>query len=59
MIITALLPVIGYEKATELIGEFFSSDRKNMRTFLEEKLGKALVDELFSPDRITALGYRP
>ena len=59
MIITALLPVIGYEKATELINEFFSSDRKNMKAFLEEKLGKALVDELFSPERITALGYRP
>ena len=57
VIITALLPVIGYEKATELIGEFFSNDEKNMRRFLEKKLGKELVEKTFSPYRITALGY--
>jgi len=58
MIITALLPVIGYEKATELIADFSSRDEKNMRRFLEEKLGKELIDEIFSPYRLTALGYK-
>ncbi len=57
MLITALLPVIGYEKATELIGEFLSAGQKDMRRFLENKLGKELVKKTFSPDRITALGY--
>lgn len=58
MIITAMLPVIGYEKATELISLFFQSGTKNMRMFLEEKLGKELVENIFSPNSLTALGYR-
>ncbi len=57
MIITALLPALGYERATELIGEFFSSGEKSMRRFLEQRLGKDLVDKTLSPYGITALGY--
>ena len=58
MIITALLPVIGYEKATMLIAEFSSGNENNMRLFLEKKLGKELIDQAFSPHRLTALGYK-
>lgn len=58
MIITALLPIIGYDKATELIKEFFSSGQKNMRAFLDEKFGKEFVDRIFSPYKLTALGHR-
>jgi len=58
MIITALLPVIGYEKATQFITEFSSRGEKNMRRFLEEKLGKELIDKLLSPNQLTALGYK-
>ena len=58
MIITALLPVIGYEKATNLITEFSSSNEKNMRHFLEEKFGIELIDKMFSPYQLTALGYK-
>jgi aspartate ammonia-lyase len=29
-----------------------------MRRFLTEKLGKKLIDEIFSPFRLTALGYK-
>jgi aspartate ammonia-lyase len=58
MIITALLPVIGYEKATLFITEFSSGSEKNMRRFLEEKLGKELIDQIFSPYQLTALGYK-
>ncbi|MHB8908804.1 MAG: aspartate ammonia-lyase [Syntrophales bacterium] len=74
MIITALLPIIGYERATALIREFSrqrepapsaapgpdgcSPAPRNIRSFLEEKLGKGLVDEALSPYRLTALGYR-
>jgi aspartate ammonia-lyase len=58
MIITALLPVIGYEKATQLMAEFSSGGKKNMRNFLEEKLGLELIDKIFSPGQLTALGYK-
>ena len=65
MIITALLPIIGYERATELIKEFHEQElsgdtaaARNIRTFLEEKLGKKLIDETFSAYHLTALGYR-
>ena len=58
MIITALLPVIGYKKATQYITEFSSRGEKNMRRFLEEKLGKELIDKVLSPYQLTALGYK-
>lgn len=57
MIITALLPVIGYERATELMTEFNETGTKNMRKFLEEKLGKSTVEKVFSSESLTALGY--
>lgn len=58
MIITALLPVIGYERATELMKEFSSGQQKNMRIFLEQKLGKDVVAQHLSPFALTALGYK-
>ncbi len=74
MIVTALVPLIGYERATELIKEFHerqpspdgsilpaewdTAAARSIRTFLEEKLGKKLIDEVFSAYRLTALGYR-
>jgi aspartate ammonia-lyase len=70
MIITALLPLIGYERATALIREFYqrepvtpvpegqASGMRNIRLFLEEKLGRAAVDRALSPYQLTALGYR-
>jgi aspartate ammonia-lyase len=58
MIITALLPVIGYERATELMVEFSCSATKNMRLFLEEKLGADIVEKVFSASSLTALGFR-
>lgn len=58
MIITALLPVIGYEKATAFITEFSSGNGNNMRRFLEDKLGVELINKVFSPYQLTALGYK-
>jgi len=58
MIITALLPVIGYDKATQFMTEFSAGNEKNMRRFLEEKLGLELIDTIFSPYQLTALGYK-
>ena len=58
MIVTALLPVVGYGKATAMLQEFRKERGKTMRAFLEEKLGAALVEKVFSPYHLTALGYR-
>jgi len=74
MIVTALVPLIGYDRATELIKEFHerlpegdgtvlppegdAAGARSIRTFLEEKLGKKLIDEVLSAYRLTALGYR-
>lgn len=38
--------------------EFAAGSEKNMRLFLEQKLGKEIVDQHFSPFALTALGYR-
>lgn len=58
MIITALLPAIGYEKATKWMQEFSSGSEKNMRKFLETKVGRDTVDQYLSPFALTALGYK-
>ncbi len=57
-IITAFLPLMGYVKASELVEEFKNSKYKSIRKFLEEKLGKKIVDEYLSPYKLSALGYR-
>ncbi|MEE9912814.1 MAG: aspartate ammonia-lyase [Deltaproteobacteria bacterium] len=58
MIITALLPAIGYDRATEWIKAFSAGGENNMRRFLEQKLGKEMVDKHLSPFALTALGYK-
>ncbi len=57
MIVTALLPRLGYQGAASLLREFVASGRENVREFLREKLGSEMVDSVFSPERLTALGY--
>lgn len=57
-LITAFVPHIGYERATQLVREFHAEKHENMRAFLEEKLGKALVEKTLSPHALMALGYR-
>lgn len=58
MILTALLPLLGYERATELMTAFHRENAANVRVFLEEKLGRERVEKLLSPYALTALGYR-
>ena len=58
MIMTALLPIIGYEKAMELIEEFNKESGKTVRSFIEEKLGSDLTEKVFSPYHLTALGFK-
>ncbi|MCF7850016.1 MAG: hypothetical protein K9M45_14275 [Kiritimatiellales bacterium] len=61
-IITAFLPTIGYERATELVEAFKdrtdSSDQSNFKQFLIEELGDELVAKTLSPQNLMALGYR-
>ncbi|MBF0532963.1 MAG: aspartate ammonia-lyase [Candidatus Omnitrophica bacterium] len=57
-IVTAFLPVIGYERAQILVQEFAASGRDSIRSFLEEKLGKATVDSVLSPENLTSLGFK-
>jgi aspartate ammonia-lyase len=57
-IVTALLPRIGYEKATLLVEEYGLSGRDNIVEFLGEKLGQDLVKDVFSPQKLVALGYK-
>jgi len=56
-IITAFLPVIGYEAAQKLVKEFPGSGVKRFKTFLETKLGKDLVDRMLSHQNLMALGH--
>jgi aspartate ammonia-lyase len=56
-IITAFLPEIGYEAAQKLVEEFAQCKGVTFRAFIEQKLGKKLVDEILSAERIMALGF--
>ena len=58
MIVTALLPYIGYDKATAILQEFKGQSGKTMRAFLDEKLGVDVVEKVFSPFQLTALGFK-
>jgi aspartate ammonia-lyase len=55
--ITAFLPLIGYEKAQALVREFHDNKEINFRRFLENNLGKDVVDEMLSPQNIMSLGH--
>ncbi|MBF0522585.1 MAG: aspartate ammonia-lyase [Candidatus Omnitrophica bacterium] len=57
-IITAFLPYIGYDKAADLLKEFQSSGKDNLRAFLNEKLGVEAVDKVLSIERLISLGYK-
>lgn len=57
-LITAFVPQIGYDRASELIGEFTLAKRENLREFLIEKLGSEMVKKVLSPSNLMALGYR-
>jgi aspartate ammonia-lyase len=57
-IITALLPHIGYQKAEALLAEAGATGQKNLREFLNHKLGKELIDGVFDPYNLISLGYQ-
>ena len=72
VIVTAFLPHIGYERAQGLLAEWRAmakgqsatggasatrAESVAIRAFLEEKLGKDLVDRVLSPEGLSMLGF--
>ncbi len=57
-IVTAFLPTIGYERATELVEVFKQTGRADFKTYLENELGTELVEKTLSPQNLMALGHR-
>ncbi|MFA7229963.1 MAG: aspartate ammonia-lyase [Victivallaceae bacterium] len=57
-LITAFLPNIGYEQATQLVNEFTVSGKSDFRDFLSNKLGDELVNKTLSPHNLISLGYK-
>ncbi len=58
MTVTAFLPLVGYERAGELVREWESERPKRpLREFLSERLGHEIVTKYLSPSALTALGF--
>jgi aspartate ammonia-lyase len=61
VIVTAFLPHVGYERAQALLADYraLSPDRARLtiRAYLEQRLGKELVDRVLSADALSALGF--
>jgi len=57
-IVTAFLPTIGYERATELVEAFKKTGRTDFKIYLESELGTELVAKTLSPQNLMALGHR-
>ncbi|QBG47112.1 aspartate ammonia-lyase [Verrucomicrobia bacterium S94] len=57
-IVTAFLPTIGYEKATELVEQFKKTGRSDFKNYLTEELGEEIVEKTLSPQNLMALGHR-
>jgi len=55
-IVTALNPVLGYEKATELAGEAYKSGKGILEVIREKKLlTEAQIKDLLDPGKLTGL----
>ncbi len=57
-IITAFLPSIGYEKATEVVESFKANGRTDFKAYLIEELGAELVEKTLAPQNLMAMGHR-
>lgn len=57
--ITALVPQIGYTRATELIQRYRNQPHESggLRRFLKNELGAEVVAEALKPQRLNALGF--
>jgi aspartate ammonia-lyase len=57
-LMTAFVPVVGYDRCNELLQEFDLSKEDNLRVFLTGCLGAEIVDKILSPHNLVGLGYR-
>lgn len=61
MIVSAFVPLLGYDGAGDLLREWESSPadgRPTLRAFLEEKLGANEVARVLAPESLMSLGFR-
>ncbi len=57
-IVTAFLPIVGYDRATELVEAFKKTDRTDFKNYLVEELGEDVVEKTLSSQNLMALGHR-
>jgi aspartate ammonia-lyase len=57
-IITAFVPMVGYDRCTELVKKYEEQNGLTVREFLESELGKETVEKTLSPQNLMALGHR-
>ncbi|MFA7368508.1 MAG: lyase family protein [Kiritimatiellales bacterium] len=57
-IITAFVPMLGYDRCSELFKQFEQHGKGTIREFLEKELGKEAVEKTLSPQNLMALGYK-
>ncbi len=57
-IITAFVPVLGYDRCTELFKQFKQHGTGTIREFLEMELGKETVEKTLAPQNLMSLGHR-
>ena len=57
-IITAFVPMLGYDRCSELFKQFRQQGSGTILEFLERELGKETVEKTLSPQNLMALGYK-
>ena len=57
-IITAFVPMLGYDRCTELVKKYEAQNQLTVRGFLENELGKETVEKTLAPQNLMALGHR-
>jgi aspartate ammonia-lyase len=57
-IITAFVPLLGYDRCTELVKQVEEQNGVTVREFLEQELGKETVEKTLAPQNLMALGYK-
>ena len=57
-IITAFVPMLGYDRCTELVKKYEAQNQLTVRGFLEKELGKETIEKTLAPQNLMALGHR-
>ncbi|MGE4489761.1 MAG: lyase family protein [Kiritimatiellales bacterium] len=57
-IITAFVPLLGYDRCCELIKKCKTQNQLTVRDFLEQELGKDSVKKILAPQNLMALGHK-